>query len=71
MKLMIPVLLGATALALPAQKDQDSLKAMRDNKLQSEFLRNGDWITNYDQALAIAKKSNKPIFAYFTRSYDP
>ena len=57
----------AAASALQAQ----SLEEKRDAKLKSEFLKKAAWITDYDAALAESKKSGKPIFAYFTRSYSP
>ncbi|HYE99523.1 MAG TPA: hypothetical protein VEJ18_11460 [Planctomycetota bacterium] len=55
------------ASALQAQ----SLEEKRDAKLQSEFLKKAAWFTDYDAARAESKKSGKPIFAYFTRSYAP
>lgn len=58
----------ALGVALPAQGD---LVAKRDAKLKSAFLKNADWITDYDKALAAAVESGKPIFGYFTRSYSP
>jgi hypothetical protein len=57
------------ATTLVAQPDQEELKARRKEKLASSFLQNAGWITDYDKARAEAKKSNKVIFAYFTRSY--
>ena len=57
----------ATASALQAQ----SLEEKRDAKLKSEFLKKAAWTTDYDAALAEAKKTGKPIFGYFTRSYSP
>lgn len=56
---------------LAAQKSQEELKALREEKLASEFLSKASWITDYDKARAEAKKSKKVIFAYFTRSYSP
>lgn len=58
----------ALSAALPAQAD---LIAKRDAKLASQFLSNADWITDYDEAIAAAKKTGKPVFGYFTRSYSP
>ena len=58
----------ALSSVLPAQAD---LIEKRDNKLASAFLKNGDWITDYDKALAASTESGKPIFGYFTRSYSP
>jgi len=60
------------ALALaPSLVAQDDLVAKRDAKLASPFLKNADWITDYDKAIAAARKTGKPIFGYFTRSYSP
>ncbi len=56
----------ALAPVLPAQED---MIAKRDDKLASDFLKNGDWTTDYDRARELAKESGKPIFGYFTRSY--
>ena len=58
---------------LPAQGygTPEELMAKREQKLQSEFLRKADWIIDYDQARAEAKRQEKLIFAYFTRSYSP
>jgi hypothetical protein len=57
--------LGSTA---PAQQ---SLEEKRDKKLASEFLKKASWITDYDKAREESKKSGKPIFGYFTRSFSP
>lgn len=56
-------------MGLAAQKSQEELKALREEKLNSSFLQNATWITDYDKARAEAKQSKKVIFAYFTRSY--
>lgn len=66
--------LGAALLSLSTalvaqQGDQAELIAKRDKKLQEEFLKNAPWITDYDKARAEAKRTKKPIFAYFTRSF--
>ncbi|KAF0244543.1 MAG: hypothetical protein FD180_2432 [Planctomycetota bacterium] len=50
---------------------QDSLEARRDSKLASEFLKKAPWMTDYDKAREESKKSNKPILAYFSRSFAP
>jgi hypothetical protein len=66
--------LALLALALtPAAfaQDQAELAAKRDKKLESEFLKLADWITDFDEARAVAAETGKPIFAYFTRSYAP
>ena len=48
---------------------QEELADLRDKKLQSEFLKKADWITDYDKAREAAKSGGKLIFGYFTRSY--
>jgi hypothetical protein len=63
----LALLLGLAATAAA----QDSLEQKRDKKLQSAFLKKAAWITDYDAALAESKKSGKPIFGYFTRSFSP
>lgn len=68
---LTPILLAASlalSATLPAQAD---LIAKRDAKLASQFLSNADWILDYDEAIAVAKKTGKPVFGYFTRSYSP
>ena len=59
----------ALALAGFSAAAEDDLVAKRDAKLQEPFLKKSAWLTDYDQARAEAKKSGKPIFGYFTRSY--
>ena len=50
---------------------QDSPESRRDSKLASEFLKKAPWMTDYDKAREESKKSNKPILAYFSRSFAP
>ena len=66
-------LLAVSVACTPAllAQGQEDLIAKRDKKLASEWLKNADWTTDYDQARKVAKESGKPIFAYFTRSYAP
>jgi len=62
----------ALALFVPGAaraQDQEAMKKKLEEKLESEFLKNAAWVTDFDQAKAESKKSGKPIFAYFTRSY--
>ena len=54
----------------PAQTQEDLAKR-RDAKLQSEFLQDSNWTTDYDVARGMSAKSGKLILAYFTRSYAP
>jgi len=64
-------LAAAVILALAPAAFGQSLEEKRDKKLASEFLKKAAWFTDYDQAREEAKKTNKPIFAYFTRSFSP
>ena len=50
---------------------QGDLVAKKEAKLKKAFLQNATWYTDYDKARAAAKKSNKVLFTYFTRSYSP
>ncbi len=52
-----------------APPTQEELIAKRDEKLKLSFLQKAPWLTDYDAARAAAKKSGKPIFVYFSRSY--
>jgi len=61
------VLMGLAAPAVMAQ----GLEEKKAEKLKSEFLKKADWILDYDKAREEAKKSGKPIFAVFSRSYSP
>ena len=59
-------------LALPAvaaAQDQEQMKKNLEDKLAKPFVKFAPWILDFDEAKAAAKKSGKPIFAYFTRSY--
>src|SRR5436189_5630341 len=60
----------AAVLAVLASQDP-GLEASRDEKLKSEFLKKADWILDYDKAREESKKTGKPIFALFSRSYAP
>ena len=55
------------------QEDQNQaeLIAFRDKKLESGFLRNAAWLTDYEAALERSKQTGKLVLAYFTRSYSP
>lgn len=62
--------LGLLAGRGPAQ-DLDELREKRAAKLSAAFLEKADWLTGFEEAMALAKQSNRPILAYFTRSYAP
>lgn len=51
------------------EEQQKAWTELRDKKLQAEFLKKAPWFTDYEKALAEAKKSGRLIFAYFTRSF--
>ena len=67
-------LLGAlvSVLTLTAglsAQSQDDLIAERAKKLAKPIFKEGNWIFDYDEARAEAKKQGKLLFTYFTRSY--
>jgi hypothetical protein len=71
-KIMEGTLAAAIALGLASRAAaQDEMTEKRDKKLKSEFFSKAAWITDYEKAREESKKSGKPIFAYFTRSYSP
>lgn len=51
--------------------EQQRLIKQRDEKLAKAFLKNGDWVTDYDAARKKSAETGKLIFGYFTRSYAP
>jgi len=64
-------LTGAILAVLGSAAFGQSLEEKRDKKLASEFLKKAAWTTDYDKAREEAKKTAKPIFGYFSRSYAP
>ena len=48
---------------------QAELVARRDEKRALPVFEKADWTFDYDAALARARKEDKPVFVYFTRSY--
>jgi len=66
--LLMPALLTP---ALMAQGSQEELKQKYENKIAEKWVSHGGWILDLDKAKEIAKKENKAIFAYFSRSYSP
>lgn len=72
---MKPAVLFVSVLSLlvglaPAQnKTQEQLIELRKEKLAKAVFQKADWMLDYDAARAKAKAEQKPIFAYFTRSY--
>lgn len=68
--LRLPVASCAIALLASAGRAED-LEASLRAKLARPFARNAAWVLDYDKALEAAKRSNRLVFAYFTRSYQP
>lgn len=64
-------LAAALVVALGSAAFGQSLEEKKEKKLASPFLKKAAWLTDYDKALEESKKTNKPIFGYFTRSYAP
>ena len=62
-------LLTLPGFALAQGKSQEELAALRDDKMALEVFQKANWMFDYDDVLAEAKKTDKIIFAYFTRSY--
>ena len=69
----LPLTLGLLCLAASplAAQGQDELQDKYDAKVSENWVAEGGWILDYDQALAQAKKEGKYVFAYFSRSYSP
>jgi hypothetical protein len=59
------------SLGFVSAASAQSLEEKRDKKLASEFLKKAAWFIDYDKAREEAKKTGKPIFGYFTRSFSP
>jgi len=64
------VRLGTVALLLLAgiARGQDPAKLLAE-KLKRPFVANVPWIQDFDEARRLSREQNKPIFAYFTRSF--
>ncbi|MFI5402927.1 MAG: hypothetical protein ACHQ1G_08325 [Planctomycetota bacterium] len=58
---------AALSSAAHGEGQEDKLRS----KLAQPFVGNVAWVTDYEVALETAKKENKLVFAYFTRSYYP
>ena len=61
---------AGTVTPVNAQDDAAMIQR-RDEKLAEPWLKKANWITDYDVAREESKKTGKPIFGYFTRSYSP
>jgi hypothetical protein len=73
--LILAAALGSALFATPRlasqvqQQSQEELQKLRAEKLQKPVFQKAAWVKSYDQALELARKEDKPIFAFFTRSY--
>jgi len=58
---------------LSAQRtyDQEKMAANFAEMQTHSWYTGGGWITDFNEAKARSKKTGKPIFAYFTRTYAP
>ena len=63
--------LGACLLVLVAAAAAQDMKANLEKKLAKPFVKNAAWVTDFDEAKRKARELQRPIFAYFTRSYAP
>lgn len=61
---------GIVAVLAAAGRGED-LEANLRAKLARPFVANAAWVTDYDEALEAAGASQRLVFAYFTRSYQP
>ena len=63
----------ALAAVLPAQRAQgaDDLRKKRDAELKKPVFQKAPWLSDYDAARAQARKDDKLLLGYFTRSYLP
>jgi len=61
----------AGAIALSTSGYAQSLEDKLEQKMAKDFVKNANWVTDLETAKKQAKDGNKPIFAYFTRSYAP
>lgn len=62
---------AAPAAAQDPAEQQAKFKELYAQKLKKEFIANGGWLTDYDQARKLAKEQGKLLFTYFSRSYSP
>jgi hypothetical protein len=56
---------------LNGQDKQGELKKLYNEKVSEAWFENGGWTADFSAAKARAKKENKFLFTYFTRSYSP
>jgi hypothetical protein len=61
----------ASATLLTASAHAQSLEEKYTQKLEKDFVSKIEWVRTLEEAQAAARKTGKPVFAYFTRSYAP
>jgi hypothetical protein len=66
----LAVLIAAFAARASAQ-DVEALKEKKAAKLAEAWVTKNPWITDWEKAKETSAETGKPIFAYFTRSYQP
>ncbi|MHC4222473.1 MAG: thioredoxin domain-containing protein [Planctomycetota bacterium] len=66
-----PLRAAATLLALAAAAGAQDMEDRFKEKLAKDFVKNAEWVLDYDEAQEKAKETKRPIFAFFTRSYSP
>jgi hypothetical protein len=67
--LLATAVIGLAASMPAIAQDADSNQAKLDAKLAEDWVGQGGWVLDFDEAKAQAAKENKVIFVYFTRSY--
>ena len=70
-KLMMLLVLASIACAQGVDDEVAPEVTKYRKKLKSNFIKNADWVLDYDAAKKQAKESGKVLFAYFSRSYAP
>ena len=73
MKLTRTILTAAVVVAAAgtAFADDAELQDKYEKKIAKQFVADGGWVLDYDEARQRAKAEDKLIFIYFTRSYSP
>ena len=69
-----PALLAAPSPTPQERQSESEVKTLQrkfDAKLKKSFVSFGGWETDFDMARARARKEDKVLFVYFSRSYAP